>query len=93
MFMRISLLCLVAACCLLAVSCEQNEFLERNFMSSLVSRVRQTEPREIREYRTSCIREPGCSWKCPDDIPSQCQCICGSQKRRKNANNNRRILY
>ncbi|GFS47433.1 uncharacterized protein TNIN_273221 [Trichonephila inaurata madagascariensis] len=90
MMMRSCLLVLVAACCLLVVSGEKNTPPDTNFVSSLISRVRETEPREIREYRTSCIREPGCSWKCSEDVHSHCQCVCGSQKRKKNGSKNRK---
>ncbi|GIY90184.1 uncharacterized protein CDAR_581681 [Caerostris darwini] len=90
MFKRSCLLFFITAFCFLMAF--GHTLQESNFVSSLVSRVRETEPREIREYRTSCIREPGCSWKCPDDVPALCQCLCGSQKRKKTSSKSRRVM-
>ncbi|KFM62683.1 hypothetical protein X975_00060, partial [Stegodyphus mimosarum] len=51
-----SVCCLLVLCCLITVQAER--LPTANFMASLVSRVQEIEPLEVREYRNSCLREP-----------------------------------
>ncbi|KAG8184992.1 hypothetical protein JTE90_017020 [Oedothorax gibbosus] len=82
MFTKGSFVLLVAVCCVWMVTCNHHDQIpEPSFLSALASRVLETEPREIREFRTSCIREPGCRWKCPS--ADQCLCVCGRNKKKR----------